>query len=112
MTTTTNRAKLAAGTSRWVGFRLLLAVVPTLLAMATAADARAVAPPSSTPEPAARRTAARALERSFSTQWLPDVGPRLRLLSEIVDRESAASGSAAQRNAPLTAPGPREELQR
>lgn len=67
------------------------------------AVAKAVAPNNGGLEPPVRRTAARALERSFSTQWLPDVESRLQLLlGEIADQPVSPEQSRQS--------GPTEEI--
>lgn len=51
-------------------------------------------PLSAEPRPSARRTAARAIERRTSTQWLSDVAERLRILEEHAERASTQRGAS------------------
>lgn len=52
----------------------------------------------------ARRTAARALERTLSTEWLPDVADRLRALEEQDRRATEGFMSDAQPGGLLRSP--------
>jgi hypothetical protein len=63
------------------------------LAEPTMTSAAVQEPLSAEPRPSARRTAARAIERRTSTQWLSDVAERLRVLEEHAER------AATQRDA-------------
>lgn len=67
---------------------LLLASLLSLpqLAAPTTTIAAVQMPLAAEPRPSARRTAARALQRRTSTQWLSDVAERLRVLEEHAER--------------------------
>lgn len=46
-------------------------------------------PVSTEARPSARRTAARAIQRRSSTQWLPDVAERIRFLEQQAERAAS-----------------------
>jgi hypothetical protein len=74
---------------------LFLPILPSLGVPSTV-DAAVQEPGSSEPPPSAKRTAARAMERRASTQWLSDVAERLRILEEHAERAADPSHGAAK----------------
>lgn len=86
--------------------RLLIALVLSLplLAMVEASHAAVPEATSSELPPSARRTAARAIQRHSSTQWLSDVAERLRILEEQAERATMSPNAPRGAAAPSLLP--------
>jgi len=82
----------------------LLLSLPTM-ASPSASGAAVRAPSSAEPRPSARRTAARAIERRSSTQWLSDVAERLRVLEEHAERAARPAETPRGAASPSLLPG-------
>lgn len=93
-------------TRRILSFLVLAAILSVLrLATPAAIHAAIQAPASAEPRPSARRTAARAIERRSSTQWLSDVAERIRILEEQVERSSTPVDGPRGVAGPTPVPG-------
>jgi len=80
----------------------ILLLIATLYCVATAArvEAAPTVPAAAESAPSARRTAARALQRSRSTEWPVDVAARLRLLEEHVERAAREHEATVEQRSP------------
>jgi hypothetical protein len=91
------------------GFTLALLLALPLGPTTPRSEAALREPSAAEPQPSARRTAARAIERRASTQWLSDVAERLRILEEHAGRAAtpAETSSGATSPTPLRRRSPR-----
>jgi hypothetical protein len=85
---------------------VLVLALPLLVARATS-NAAVQESGSAEPRPSARRTAARAIERRSSTQWLSDVAERIRILEERTERAATAGDNQRGTSNPALGPGRR-----
>lgn len=79
---------------------LLLTATLGCVAIAAQVEAAPTVPTEEETAPSARRMAARALQRSRSTEWPVDVAARLRLLEEHAERAAREREATVEKRSP------------